>query len=272
MRVCQMDLRVGGTWRFEVAYPGRTQVDPFTGEYKEIRAPERLVQTFRYDTPEFRQFVATETATLVESDGGRRTQLTVVIAHDTVEARDGHLQSGMERGMNETHARLDELLGTLQRMRSKPAPKVGQEVVIVRTFDAPRALVFACWTEARHFAQWWGPHYFDCPRCEIDARPGGAIHVDMRGPDGTTFPMTGTVHEVVPPERLVFTARAYFDGSPEPQIENHNTVVLSERDGKTTLTLTVKVLFASGIAVDALSGMEEGWSQSLQKLADLVAQ
>ena len=270
MRVCNMDFRVGGTWRYELGYKGNDHVDPFTGEYKEIKAPERLVQTFRYDIPEFRHFVATETATFEETDGGTRTKLTVVIEHATVDARDGHLQSGMEGGMSETHDRLDELLGVLQRMRSKPAPKVGQEVVITRTFNAPRAVVFECWTNPKHLAAWWGPHQFDNPRCEIDARPGGHIHIDMRGPDGTTFPMQGTVHEVVPPERLVFTARAYFEGSKEPQIENLNTAVFTEEGSKTTLTLTVKVLLATGIALEALSGMEEGWSQSLQKLDDLV--
>lgn len=272
MRVCSMDFRVGGTWRFELAYKGSGAIDPFTGEYREIQPPERLVQTFRYDTPEFRRFVATETATYVEIDGGRRTQLTVVIEHETVAARDGHLQSGMEGGMNETHGRLDDLLAVLQRMRSKPAPQVGDEVVITRTFAAPRTLVFQCWTEAKHLARWWGPYHFDAPRCEIEARPGGNIHIDMRGPDGTAFPMTGTVHEVVPPARLVYTSRAYFEGSPEPQIEVLNTVVFTESAGQTTMVLTVKVLHASGIALPALSGMEEGWSQSLQKLGALVAE
>jgi uncharacterized protein YndB with AHSA1/START domain len=272
LRLCQMDFRVGGTWRYELARKGSDAIDPFTGEYREIQPPERLVRTFRYDRPEFREFVATETATYVEIDGGRRTLLTVVIEHQTVAARDGHVQSGMEGGMNETHGRLDDLLAVLQRMRSKPAPKVGEDVVIVRTFAAPRALVFECWTDPKHLARWWGPYYFDAPRCEIDARPGGAIHIDMRGPDGTTFPMTGTVHEVVPRERLVYTSRAYFEGSAEPQIEVLNTVVFTESAGQTIMTLTVKVLHASGVALPALSGMEEGWSQSLQKLAELVAE
>lgn len=271
MRVCAMDFRVGGTWRYELGYQGSDRVDPFTGEYKEIKAPERLVQTFCYDTPEFRQFVATETATFEEIDGGTRTKLTIVIEHATVVARDGHLQSGMEGGMRETHERLDELLGVLQRIRSKPVPKVGQEVVITRTFNAPRALVFECWTNPKHLAAWWGPHQFDNPRCEIDARPGGLIHIDMRGPDGTTIPMGGTVQEIAPPERLVFTSRANFEGGTEPQIENLNTAVFTERDGKTTLTLTVKVLLAVGVAREALAGMEEGWSQSLQKLENLLA-
>ena len=70
-----------------------------------------------------------------------------------------------------------------------------REVTLTRLIDAPRALVWAAWTEPEHMAQWWGPHHFTNPRCEFDARPGGAIHIDMRGPDGTVYPMKGEVPE-----------------------------------------------------------------------------
>ena len=66
-----------------------------------------------------------------------------------------------------------------------------REVVIKRTFDAPRELVFTAWTDSRHMAQWWGPRGFTNPVCEIEARVGGAIHVVMRGPDGTDHAMKG---------------------------------------------------------------------------------
>src|ERR1700733_2730137 len=80
------------------------------------------------------------------------------------------------------------------------------EVTITRVFDAPRDLVFAAWTDAKHLAKWWGPHHFTNPVCELDVRVGGAIRIDMRGPQGTVYPMTGVFHEIVPPERLVFTS------------------------------------------------------------------
>ena len=82
---------------------------------------------------------------------------------------------------------------------------LGREVVVQRVLNAPRALVFKVWTEASHLVRWWGPDGFTTPRCEADARPGGAIRIDMRGPDGTVYPMTGIFQEVLPPERLVFT-------------------------------------------------------------------
>jgi hypothetical protein len=61
---------------------------------------------------------------------------------------------------------------------------VARELVIARVFDAPRSLAFSAWTSPNHVAQWWGPHGFTNPVCELDARPGGAIRIHMCGPDG----------------------------------------------------------------------------------------
>src|SRR5229473_4268217 len=93
-----------------------------------------------------------------------------------------------------------------------------RELVITRTFDAPRDLVFKMWTDAKHMAQWWGPHGFTNPVCELDVRPGGAIRIDMRGPDATVYPMTGVYQEIVEPERIVFTSAA-LDEKGHPMFE-----------------------------------------------------
>lgn len=86
-------------------------------------------------------------------------------------------------------------------------------VVLTRTFDAPRPLVFRAWTEPEHLAQWWGPHGFTNPVCEADARPGGALLIHMAFPDGVTVsPMSGTFIEVTPFERIVLSTEAYFGG------------------------------------------------------------
>lgn len=106
-----MAFRVGRAWRFVLQGPDGSE-HPFCGEYREIAPPTRFVQTFVYDVPVIRDHPAVETATLDERDG--RTTLTVTIWHATKEARDGHLQSGMESGMNESHERLEELLTTLE--------------------------------------------------------------------------------------------------------------------------------------------------------------
>jgi uncharacterized protein YndB with AHSA1/START domain len=145
-------------------------------------------------------------------------------------------------------------------------PPTGRKLVLTRTFDAPRSLVFKVWTDPEHLARWWGPHGFTNPVCEVDVRPGGGIRIDMTGPDGTLYPMKGVFHEIVEPERLVFTASAHEDEQGHPGLEVHNTVEFSERDGKTTLTLHAVVVKAAPEAARALEGMEAGWTQSLERL------
>lgn len=141
-----------------------------------------------------------------------------------------------------------------------------QDVVITRTFNAPRKLVFEAWTDPQHLQQWWGPHGFDNPRCEVDLRPGGIMLIHMRGPDGEIYPDRGIFHEIVPPERLVFTSTAFDDEHGEAQLQVLTTVTFAEQNGKTMLTLRAHVLKASPEVMEALAGMEQGWSESLEKL------
>src|SRR5208283_3243052 len=95
---------------------------------------------------------------------------------------------------------------------SRPAPqdapldRMERELTLTRVFDAPRDLVWSAWTDPSHMARWWGPNGFTNPRCEMAVRVGGVIRIDMRGPNGIVYPMTGTFREVVAPERLVFVA------------------------------------------------------------------
>jgi uncharacterized protein YndB with AHSA1/START domain len=146
-----------------------------------------------------------------------------------------------------------------------------RELVITRVFDAPRELVFKMWTDPRHMARWWGPKGFTNPVCELDVRPGGAIRIDMTGPNARVYPMGGVYREIVEPERIVFTSTALEDEQGNPGLENLNTITFAEHNGKTKLTLHVVVLKAAPDAAGALAGMEEGWTQSLERLDELVA-
>lgn len=144
-----------------------------------------------------------------------------------------------------------------------------RELVITRIFDAPRELVFKAWTEPKHLAQWWGPKGFTNPVCELDLRPGGAILIHMTGPDGIVYPNKGIFHEVAPPERLVLTTSAFEDASGQPQLEVLNTITFAEMDkgSKTKLTLRAVVVKSAPAMAASLAGMEEGWNQSLDRLA-----
>jgi uncharacterized protein YndB with AHSA1/START domain len=103
----ELDARTGGAWRFVVdSSDGSTIV--FRGVFREVTAPERIAQTFEWDG--MPGYVSVETATF--EDLGDRTKIVSTSIFHTAEERDGMLDSGMEKGMNETFERLDELLAS----------------------------------------------------------------------------------------------------------------------------------------------------------------
>ncbi len=142
-----------------------------------------------------------------------------------------------------------------------------RELVVARVFDAPRALVWKAWTDPTHVARWWGPAGVTNPVCEVDLRPGGAIRIDMRGADGSVSPMRGVFHDIVALERLVFTTSAFEDADGNPQLVVLNTATFADHDGKTTVTLHAVIVTSSPAVEASLAGMEEGWTQSLDRLA-----
>jgi uncharacterized protein YndB with AHSA1/START domain len=103
--VDEMDVRPGGAWRFVVRNPDGSET-AFRGVYREITAPERIVQTFEWEG--LPGHVSVDSAVL--EDLGDRTRLVTTSLFHTVEERDGMLGSGMETGAGETYARLEELL------------------------------------------------------------------------------------------------------------------------------------------------------------------
>lgn len=141
-----------------------------------------------------------------------------------------------------------------------------EEVTIERTFAAPRGDVFKAFTDPEQLKQWYGPKYFTTPVVEIDLRPGGKVRLDMQGPDGSMYPGGGEIHEVVEPEKLVMTTTAFEDEHGEPMLAVHNTFTFEEVDGGTKLTLHAVVTKATPEMAQALSGMEQGWSESFDKL------
>ena len=153
------------------------------------------------------------------------------------------------------------------RPQESPA---GREISITRIINAPRELVWKAWTDPNHLAQWWGPHEFTNPVCDLDVRPGGTIRIHMRGPDGTVHPMTGVFREVIEPERLVFVSTVP-DETGKAIFEVLHTVTLAGEGGRTTLTLSARVIHWTPEADRYLGGMEAGWTQSLERLEAHVA-
>jgi len=142
-------------------------------------------------------------------------------------------------------------------------PQGDREIVFIRPFDAPRTKVWRALTEPALIKQWLGnmPDW-TFPLCEVDLRVGGKYRYEWRNTvSGTTMGMGGKFLEINAPERLVATE--LFDEAWYPG-EAIDTQVLTEQNGKTTLTLTV--LYASREARDgvlegpASSGLESGYT------------
>jgi uncharacterized protein YndB with AHSA1/START domain len=145
-----------------------------------------------------------------------------------------------------------------------------REIVMTRTFDAPRDLVFEALTTPALVQRWLlGPPGWSMPVCEIDLRVGGAYrYVWRRDSDGTEMGVGGIFREIVPPERLSHTER--FDMAWYPG-EALITTVLAEQAGKTAFTATL--LYASQEARDGVlkSDMERGVAASYDRLEEILA-
>jgi uncharacterized protein YndB with AHSA1/START domain len=112
MSVCEIDLRVGGSWRYAMDVPGVGEVG-FHGEYREIVPHERLVSTEAYEgIPDADANAAVNTMTLEEADG--RTLVSILVEHVNKEGRDMHINSGMEAGMQDAFDRLEQVAVSLR--------------------------------------------------------------------------------------------------------------------------------------------------------------
>lgn len=146
------------------------------------------------------------------------------------------------------------------------------EIVIERTFDAPRALVWQAWTDPEHMKQWWGPQGFHNESCSADLRVGGKFRLEMRAPDGNVYPCVGTFREIIKNERIVYEGEA-MEGHPcGAGIPPRATVTVSftELNGKTQLTLHIR--FASAERKEAAKDARfvTSWEEALVRLDSLL--
>lgn len=146
------------------------------------------------------------------------------------------------------------------------APPYRRSIVLTRTFDAPRALMWKMWTDPVHLAQWFGPQLFINHTVSVELRVGGAMKLTMRGPQGSEHPMIAVFREITAPERLVFTNNA-VDERGGLLLEGMTTVSFAEVGGKTKVTLETTATGTAEITKFMLGGMKDGWTQSFDKLA-----
>jgi uncharacterized protein YndB with AHSA1/START domain len=150
-----------------------------------------------------------------------------------------------------------------------------KEIKIERTYDAPVEKVWRAWTDAEQLRQWWAPRGFTNPTVEIDPKVGGQLYIVMQagadlGPmSGMKAPMKGIFREVVPNEKLVFSNMA-LDESGNVLLSGETSVTFENVGGKTKMTVRTGAE-GDGPNVEAmLGGMEQGWNEQCDKLAELL--
>ena len=136
------------------------------------------------------------------------------------------------------------------------------QILIVREFDAPRALVFRAWTEPDLVRQWWHAGRGEMTVCEIDLRPGGSWRYVMVTPDGTEVAFHGEYREVAPGERIVQTE--IYD--PFPDAAAVDTLEFEDLDGRTRVTMLVQHQLKEHRDAHVESGMEDGLQDALDLL------
>ncbi|HEX9990598.1 MAG TPA: SRPBCC family protein [Chloroflexia bacterium] len=142
-----------------------------------------------------------------------------------------------------------------------------QEIVITRTVDAPRDLVFKAYTDPNAIPQWWGPRNLTTVVDRMEVRPGGVWRFVHHDAEGNEYGFHGVYHDVVSPERIVSTFE--FEGVPGHVLLS--TMTFEEQDGKTKLTDAS--VFQSVEDRDGMlqSGMEGGASESMDRLEEYLA-
>jgi uncharacterized protein YndB with AHSA1/START domain len=121
------------------------------------------------------------------------------------------------------------------------------ELIIVRTFNAPREAVWQAWTEPDRMMRWLGPKGFTTPFCTMDLRIGGTYLNCMRSPEGKEYWSTGQYREVDPPALLVYTdSFADADGNVVP-------ATYYGMEGDFPLTLLVKVTFEGDAGITLMT-------------------
>jgi uncharacterized protein YndB with AHSA1/START domain len=145
-----------------------------------------------------------------------------------------------------------------------------REIVMTRSFDAPRRLVFEAITKPELVKRWLtGPPGWTMAVCEIDLRVGGRYRYAWQHDDGRTMAMGGVYREIAAPERVVATEK--FDDPWYPG-EALGTIALAEQGGRTTLLQTIR--YESRAVRDGVlkSPMEKGVAHGYDQLEALLAE
>jgi uncharacterized protein YndB with AHSA1/START domain len=142
-----------------------------------------------------------------------------------------------------------------------------REIVVTRTIEGPRKLVFDAFTDVDRLGRWWGPKGATINTRAFEFRPGGVWDATIKGPQGE-FPNYVVWKEIAPPERIVWMYYAMGKDDPNPVT---TTLTLAERGATTEATLRLVFGSKEGREIFAKYGAGEGARQTLEQLAAAVA-
>ena len=158
----------------------------------------------------------------------------------------------------------------------------GSDFVISRVLDAPRDLVWKCFTDPEHMKGWWGPKGAKVVASKMDLRPGGTYHYGMQMPDGSAIWGRQVYREIVPPEKLVFInsfsdekgGLARHPMAPTWPAQMMTTVQLLDFGPKTLITVLWSPYEANEVErqtfADGMASMHQGWSGTFERLDDYL--
>ena len=161
---------------------------------------------------------------------------------------------------------------------------VSRDFVIARVFDAPRDLLWQCFTDPERMQHWWGPKGFTVISSKMDLRVGGTYHYGMRTPDGAAMWGLFTYREIVPREKMVFV-NCFSDenggvtrhpGSATWPLKLLSTFTFADAPGgKTRFTVTWRPLEATAEEQQTFDrmhdSMTQGWGGTMDNLTAYLA-
>jgi len=144
-----------------------------------------------------------------------------------------------------------------------------RQIVVVREFDAPRDLVFLCYSKPELLRRWYGMPDWTTFVCDIDFRVGGKYRIGQHSPNGYELASQGIYTAIVAPERIEQTE--YYDDD-WTQGGTTNVLTLTETAGVTTATMTITFASAEARAAAAASPMAEGMEIGFKRLDAALAE
>ena len=149
--------------------------------------------------------------------------------------------------------------------------KAAHELVLTRLIDAPADKLFRCWTDPALLKRWFAPAPYTTPVAEMDVRVGGASNIVMKSPEGQEMPNPGTVLEVIPGRKLVFTDAYTGDWLPREGAPFMTAIITFDPEGgKTRYTATVRHWTEADAKRHEQMGFHQGWGVCADQLEALV--